>query len=169
MTHSVRTLFNLKRFVYRYILKRRNNFQLYKKRFVYILKYINQSFFYKVEKYPATIWAIVRAKLYFYTQYIVLIFSYLKNNTSCKCTFIQLSCIRLYLKSKSVVNWLFIFWKIGSWAVACALRARDSDAALEKVVVTLETFSIPTPNVLTNFLTKFSVCGVMVASATVGQ
>jgi len=73
-----------------------------------------------------------------------------------------------YLKSKSVVNWLFIFWKIGSCAVACARRARDSDAALENVVTTLETFSMPTPNVLTSFLTKLRVCGVMVASATAG-
>ena len=74
-----------------------------------------------------------------------------------------------YVKSKSVVNWLFIFWKIGSCAVACALRANDSDAALENVVTTLDTFSIPTPKVLTNFFTKFSVWGVMVASATVKE
>lgn len=71
------------------------------------------------------------------------------------------------LKSKSVVNWLFIFWNTGSWAVAWARLARDSDAALEKVVLTLDTFSIPTPNVLTSFFTKFSVWGVIVASATV--
>ena len=71
-----------------------------------------------------------------------------------------------YVKSKSFVNWLFIFWNTGSWAVACALLARDSDAALENVVLTLETFSIPTPNVLTSFLTKFKVCGVIVASVT---
>lgn len=50
--------------------------------------------------------------------------------------------------------------------MAWARRARDSLAALENVVLTLETFSIPTPNVLTSFLTKFKVCGVMVASAT---
>ena len=75
--------------------------------------------------------------------------------------------MKTHVKSKSVVKWLFIFWKMGSWAVAWALRARDSEAALENVVVTLETFSIPTPKVLTSFFTKFRVCGVIVASATV--
>lgn len=33
------------------------------------------------------------------------------------------------VKSKSLVNWLFIFWKTGSCTVARALRAKDSDAA----------------------------------------
>lgn len=65
-----------------------------------------------------------------------------------------------------VVNWPFIFWNTGSWAVACARRARDSEAALENMVETLETFSKPTPNVLTSFFTKFSVCGVILASDT---
>lgn len=66
-----------------------------------------------------------------------------------------------------MVNWPFIFWKTGSWAVACARRASDSDAALENMVETLETFSNPTPKVLTSFLTKLSVCGVILASDTV--
>lgn len=65
-----------------------------------------------------------------------------------------------------VVNCPFIFWKTGSWAVAWALRANDSEAALENMVETLETFSKPTPKVLTSFLTKFRVCGVIFASDT---
>ncbi len=65
-----------------------------------------------------------------------------------------------------VVNCPFIFWKTGSWAVAWARRASDSEAALENMVETLETFSKPTPKVLTSFLTKFSVCGVILASDT---
>lgn len=69
-------------------------------------------------------------------------------------------------KDSPVVNWPFSFWKTGSWAVACALLARDSEAALENMVETLDTFSRPTPNVLTNFLTKFRVWGVILASDT---
>ena len=44
--------------------------------------------------------------------------------------------------------------------------ARDSEAALENIVETLDTFSRPTPNVLTSFLTKLRVCGVILASDT---
>lgn len=33
------------------------------------------------------------------------------------------------VKSKSLVNWPFIFWKTGSCTVAWARRAKDSDAA----------------------------------------
>lgn len=50
--------------------------------------------------------------------------------------------------------------------MACARRASDSEAALENMVETLDTFSRPTPNVLTSFLTKFSVWGVILASDT---
>ncbi|MPC17611.1 hypothetical protein E2C01_010473 [Portunus trituberculatus] len=34
------------------------------------------------------------------------------------------------MKSKSVVNWPFILWNTGSWTVACARLASDSEAAL---------------------------------------
>lgn len=50
--------------------------------------------------------------------------------------------------------------------MAWALLARDSEAALENMVETLETFSRPTPKVLTSFLTKFRVWGVILASET---
>lgn len=71
-----------------------------------------------------------------------------------------------HMGNQPVVNWPFIFWKTGSWAVAWARRARDSEAALENMVETLETFSNPTPKVLTSFFTKFKVCGVILASDT---
>lgn len=70
------------------------------------------------------------------------------------------------LKSKSLVNCCFIFWNTGSWAVIWARLARDSLAAVENCWLTAETFSIPIPNVLTSFFTKFRVCGVIVASLT---
>jgi len=44
--------------------------------------------------------------------------------------------------------------------------ANDSDAALEKVCVTLDTFSMPTPKVDTSLRTKFKVWGVIWARAT---
>lgn len=72
----------------------------------------------------------------------------------------------MYLKSKSAVNCPFIFWNTGSWAVAKARRARDSEAELEIVVDTVDTFSTPMPNVDTTFLMKFKVWGVTVASET---
>lgn len=50
--------------------------------------------------------------------------------------------------------------------MAWALLAKDSDAADEKVLDTLEADSNPIPNVLTNFFTKLSVCGVIRAAAT---
>lgn len=53
--------------------------------------------------------------------------------------------------------------------MAWALLAKDSDAADEKVLDTLEADSNPIPNVLTNFFTKLSVCGVIRAAATVGR
>lgn len=90
------------------------------------------------------------------------------NRTSCFHFIWPVICQRI--KSKNpllpVVNCPFIFWKTGSWAVAWALRANDSEAALENMVETLETFSKPTPKVLTSFLTKFRVCGVILASDT---
>ena len=72
-----------------------------------------------------------------------------------------------YLKSKSIENCSFSLWNTGSWAVAWALLARDSDAADEKVLDTLEADSNPIPNVLTNFFTKLDVWGVTRAAATV--
>ena len=53
--------------------------------------------------------------------------------------------------------------------LTCTRLASDSDAADEKVCVTFDTFSIPTPNVDTNFLTKFSVCGDMQALLTAAR
>ena len=50
--------------------------------------------------------------------------------------------------------------------MAWALRASDSEAVEEYVDGTLEPDSNPIPNVLTNFLTKFRVCGVIVALDT---
>lgn len=51
------------------------------------------------------------------------------------------------VKSKSAVNWLFIFWKTGSCTVACARRARLSDAAEENAPLTeLETLSVDIEN-----------------------
>lgn len=51
--------------------------------------------------------------------------------------------------------------------MAWALLARDSDAADEKVLDTLEADSNPIPNVLTNFFTKLNVWGVIRAAETV--
>lgn len=48
------------------------------------------------------------------------------------CNFIAFGCE----KSKSAVNWVFIFWKTGSCTVACARRARLSDAAEENAPLT---------------------------------
>lgn len=59
------------------------------------------------------------------------------------CNFIALGCV----KSKSAVNWLFIFWKTGSCTVACARRARLSDAAEENAPLTvLVTLSVDIQN-----------------------
>lgn len=71
-----------------------------------------------------------------------------------------------HLKSKSEANCSLRRWNTGSCAVACARLARDSDAAVERVVDTLDAGSKPIPNVLTNFLTKLSVCGVIRALDT---
>ena len=51
--------------------------------------------------------------------------------------------------------------------MAWALLAKDSDAADEKVLDTLEAVSNPIPNVLTSFFTKLNVWGVIRAAATV--
>ena len=51
--------------------------------------------------------------------------------------------------------------------MAWALLARDSEAAEEKVLDTLEADSNPIPNVLTSFFTKLNVWGVIRAAATV--
>ena len=53
--------------------------------------------------------------------------------------------------------------------MAWALLAKDSDAADEKVLDTLEAVSNPIPNVLTSFFTKLNVWGVIRAAATVLQ
>lgn len=53
--------------------------------------------------------------------------------------------------------------------MAWALLARDSDAADERVLDTLEADSNPIPNVLTNFFTKLNVWGVMRAAETMRQ
>ena len=50
--------------------------------------------------------------------------------------------------------------------MAWALLARDSEAAEERVLDTLEAGSNPIPNVLTNFLTKLNVWGVIRAAGT---
>lgn len=59
------------------------------------------------------------------------------------CSFMALGCV----KSKSAVNWVFIFWKTGSCTVACARLARLSDAAEENAPLTeLETTSVDIQN-----------------------
>ena len=50
--------------------------------------------------------------------------------------------------------------------MTCARLASDSDAAEENVCDTLEALSKPIPNVLTNFLTKLNVLGVICAPLT---
>lgn len=47
------------------------------------------------------------------------------------CSFIAFGCV----KSKSDVNCVFIFWKIGSCTVTCARRAILSDAAEENALL----------------------------------
>lgn len=48
-----------------------------------------------------------------------------------------------------------------------ASKAADAELLAAAVVACeLEMFSMPTPNVLTSFLMKLSVCGVIVASLT---
>lgn len=47
------------------------------------------------------------------------------------CSFIAFGCV----KSKSDVNCVFIFWKMGSCTVTCARRARLSDAAEENALL----------------------------------
>ena len=51
--------------------------------------------------------------------------------------------------------------------MTCARLASDSEAAEEKVCETFEALSKPIPKVLTNFLTKLNVLGVICAPFTV--